>query len=259
MDWQSVLRIALFAVLSLPPPLAAAEPWLDSRQIGPMACFADFNLESQRPLMDDLARLEKQLTLHLGVPPVREEIRVYLFRDRSGYDAYLRRHLPNVPYRRALYVKNGEPGMVLAYRHSQFDVDLRHECTHALLHAALSNVPLWLDEGLAGHFEMPSNRRAFGHPHLAEIQKDLRFGSTPPLAALEARMDVTQMGAAEYRQAWAWVHFMLYGPREAHEELVRFLAESQNSARPLVLSDRLAARIPHVDRRFREHFLRWRP
>ena len=35
----------------------------------------------------------------------------------------------------------------------QFEADLRHECTHALLHAALPYVPLWLDEGLASLYE----------------------------------------------------------------------------------------------------------
>ena len=37
--------------------------------------------------------------------------------------------------------------------------DLRHELTHALLHGVLKDVPLWLDEGLAGFFELPPDAR----------------------------------------------------------------------------------------------------
>jgi hypothetical protein len=44
--------------------------------------------------------------------------------------------------------------MVFAYRGEDFETDLRHECTHALLNAALPVVPLWLDEGLAEYFEV---------------------------------------------------------------------------------------------------------
>ena len=33
------------------------------------------------------------------------------------------------------------------------------------------------------------------------------------------------MDRSDYRAAWAWVHFMLHGPVEARDELVRFLAD----------------------------------
>ncbi len=31
------------------------------------------------------------------------------------------------------------------------------------------------------------------------------------------------MGSVDYRDSWAWVHFILYGSAEAHAELVGFL------------------------------------
>ena len=61
-----------------------------------------------------------------------------------------------MPYRPALFIlEGGSPG-VYTYRKPDLDIDVRHECTHALLHSALPVVPLWLDEGIAKYFEVPA-------------------------------------------------------------------------------------------------------
>jgi hypothetical protein len=85
-----------------------------------------------------------------------------------------------------------------------------------------------------------------------------RFGQTPDLAELEQIGDLSEMGSTQYRHAWAWVHFMLHGPAEAHDELVSFLAAIQSQSPPGVLSDRLQKRIPDLEGRFREHFRNWK-
>ena len=77
---------------------------------------------------------------------------------------------PRVPYRRALFVKSGSRGRVFAYEHEDLAVDVRHESTHALLHASLPMVPLWLDEGLAEYFEVAESQRAFDHPHSTALE-----------------------------------------------------------------------------------------
>ena len=63
----------------------------------------------------------------------------------------------------------------MAYRNPEFGNDLRHECTHALLHAVLPAVPLWLDEGLAKYFEVQRASRAYGHPYLSSFAVDGAF------------------------------------------------------------------------------------
>jgi hypothetical protein len=148
--------------------------------------------------------------------------------------------------------------MVFAYWSRELEVDLRHECTHALLHAVLPMVPLWLDEGIAEYFEVAPDQRAFDNPHLAGVRWLATLGMGMRLENLEKKTDLQQMGGSEYRDAWAWVHFMLHGPYLAHDELVRYLADIRNRTPPGLLSDRLRRRMPDLERRFFAHFKSWK-
>jgi hypothetical protein len=236
-----------------------AAPWVDGRVAGPFVCRADFSLDGLEGLFDDLARLQDDLVRDLRVPPAQVPIGLYLFRDRASYRRFLGSYLPEVPYRRALYVRKDGRGMVFAYRSRQLGVDVRHECTHALLHAALPMVPLWLDEGLAEYFEVAPSERAFDSPHLPGVRWRVRLGIVPRLESLEDKGDLLEMGGSEYQNAWAWTHFMLHGPVPAHEELVRFLADIRNHTPPGLLSRRLKQRVPDLARRFSHHFRSWKP
>jgi hypothetical protein len=204
-----------------------------------------------------LARLQSDLVEMLRVRRAGEQIEVLLFRNEASYRDYLKRYLPTVPYRRALYVRRGGPGMVLAYRNGGLAVDLRHECTHALLHAALPVVPLWLDEGLAEYFEVPPIERAFDNTHLRGTRWNAMLGIVPKLEKMEGKGGLAEMGTKQYRDAWAWVHFMLHGSVEAHEELVGFLADIQARTPPGQMSSRLRRQIPNLEKRFADHFKRW--
>jgi len=233
---------------------ASADRWLDMRSFGPFVCRADFPLNGHEQIFADLARIQEDLVQHLKIPPAQERIEVYLFRSRANYDEYLNRWFPNVPYRRALYVKNKGPGMVLAYFSSSLHTDMRHECTHALLHASLPMVPLWLDEGLAEYFENPAGERTSGSPHRKGLLWSLRLGQVPSLQRLEAKRQLSEMGRTEYRAAWAWTHFLLHGPPEAQDELVRYLADIRLRTPPGQFSDRLQRRVPDPTGNLVRHF-----
>jgi hypothetical protein len=112
---------------------------------------------------------------------------------------------------------------------------------------------------LAEYFEAPYAERAFEHPHLAKVKPRAWFGMVPELERLEQLRDLKQMGAREYQQAWAWVHFMLHGSQTAHDELIRFLADIRAQTPPGVLSQRLRRRIPQLEQEFAEHFKQWKP
>jgi hypothetical protein len=116
----------------------------------------------------------------------------------------------------------------------------------------VSGLPLWLDEGLAEYFEVHKNDRASNNPHLADLRR-LQSADLPQLATLEAITDFEQLGRAEYRDSLGWVHFLLHGPREAHEELVNYIAEVRAGQPPEPMSRRLRRRLPDLDRRFAEH------
>ena len=249
----------LAAMLALSPRNSQAADWTDTRTAGPFVCRADFSLadSATQDLLGQLAQLPTDLSRRLGIAPASEPIEVYLFHDQATYARYLGHYLPGVPYRRALFAKSRGPGRVFAYRSNQFEIDLRHECTHALLHAALPQVPLWLDEGLAGYFEPAPHERAYDNPHLEGLRSLARAEVVPSLEKLEEKGGLADMGAAEYRNSWAWVHFMLHGPAAAHEEPTAYLAALHDGPSPTPLSLRLRQHIPELERQFAVHFRTW--
>jgi hypothetical protein len=235
----------------------ANERWADQRVSGRFTFHSEFRLNDQTTLLDEVGLLEGDLVAWLGIGASREPVQVYLFDRKPGYQQALRAYFPNATSRKAMYVKQRGPGMVLAYRNDDLAIDLRHEGTHALLHAVLPMVPLWLDEGLAEYFENPREDRAYGGPHLKLTRWSARLGTLPPIEDLERIEKVDDMDDAAYRYSWAWVHFMLHGSAEGRDELRRYLAEIQAGTPPGKLSDRLRRRVPDLERRFREHFRDW--
>jgi hypothetical protein len=249
-------QVALALVLC--STTSAAADWADSRQAGPFICRANFRLDGYKILFRQLEQLQNDLTQSLGIAPASEPIEIYLFSDNGVYRRYLRRHLPGIPYRRALFIKQGGPGRVFAHRSPDLAVDIRHECTHALLHASLPMVPLWLDEGLAKYFELPPDHRVFDNPFLRSVRWNAQFGMASRLEDLEKEGDFSKMSRNDYRDAWAWTHFMLHGPPPAHDELVRYLADVQGGTPPGLLSHRLRRRLTDPKRHFLQHFKSWK-
>ena len=233
--------------------------WIDSRQVGPFIIQAKFSLKPYEKMFAGLPELQSELTRTLGVAPAKDPIYVYLFADVDQYRAFTKQHFPKVPDRPALYVlESGSPG-IYTYRKPELDIDLRHECTHALLHASLPVVPLWLDEGIAKYFEVPAGQRAFDHPYFDDLKWkwSLRLGMIRSIEALEERDDLSQMDSADYRFSWAWVHFMMHGPEPAHRTLVQYLACYQQSTPPGKLSVRLAEAVPNPTEQMIQHFKHW--
>ncbi len=254
-QWASLLAVAM-SVGPCSGPAFGDHQWPDQRQVGPLLCHADFPLDKYLPFFQEIAELQTDLVATLGVGKTREYIHLYLFSKRSTYQRYLREHFPGVPYRRALFVKGHGPGMVFAYASGDFQVDLRHECTHALLHGSLPMVPLWLDEGLAEYFEMPVDQRQQGSPHAGTVRRAALFRRVADVQSLEAISGIDRMSGRDYRHAWSWVHFMLHGPAVAGDELRSFLGDIQDHVPPGRLSDRLSRKIPDLNREFVRHFRR---
>jgi hypothetical protein len=249
-------RLSMLVLCLAGVGIAADWPYIQT--LGPFVCRADFPLQDIGPFLDELSQLQNELAQTLDIPRSRETIQIYIFHDRQTYDRYLKIHFPNMPFRRAVYIKGHGPGMVFAFRSPQFEIDLRHECTHALLHSALKNVPLWLDEGLAVYFELPVQRRAADNPRLGDIRWNVWLGKVPNLKNLEKCTEITQLGKAEYRDCWAWVCFMLNGSDEARNELLRYLRDRQTQNPPNLLSDRLQSRIPDLQNNFAKFFKTWK-
>lgn len=242
---------------TLPRAAHAAPAWVDQRQVGPFVVRSTFSLAAYQDLLNELPRLELELRRVLAVPPCRVPINIELTGSKHEHSAVLRERFPEAPSRRALYVKQNDTATVFAYKSGELAVDLRHECTHALLHADLAMIPLWLDEGLAEYFEMPHAERAFGNPHFKALAWDLRLGTLQNLAELEAKTELKDFGLSDYRAAWAWTHFMLHGPKAASQQLWGYLGTIRRGEPPGVLSERMQAALPEADSMLALHFRQW--
>jgi hypothetical protein len=219
---------------------------------------ATFPLGDYERILAELPELQRELVRTLGIPPAREPIHVYLFSDAEEHRRYIEQRFPNVPYRRALFIRAAGVNGVYAYRQPELDIDLRHECTHAFLHGALPVVPLWLDEGLAEYFEVPPSQRAFDNPHFEALRWNLRLGMMRTMEQMEERSELADMNAFDYRYAWAWVHYTLHGPEAAHRVLVEYLSDLRQGAPAGRLSTRLTAVVPNPPGRLVQHFKHWR-
>lgn len=250
---QGLLAVGAGGVLPARRARAAPE-WIDQRQVGPFVCQASYPLGAQAALLAELPPLGLELERVLAVRPCTTSVYLYLLKDDQEHAAYIRERFPQVPYRRALFVKQDGQASVFAYRSSELGDDLRHECTHALLHADLPTVPLWLDEGIAEYFEVTKAERPRRHPHFARLKWDLPRGRVQSVAVLEKKERLEEMSALDYRSAWAWTHFMLHGPVEAYAELITFLQNIRNHATPGTLSRHLQRALPDLEQRFRSHF-----
>ncbi len=256
----AVTFIALVAVARFADATQVSSvQWTDARTIGPFEIQSNFPLAKYDALFKELPELQREITRTLGVRPATSPIYVYLFANESDYRTYTQRHFPKVPYRSALFVlENGSP-QVYTYDKPDLDIDLRHECTHALLHSSLAAVPLWLDEGIAKYFEVPAGERAFDHPYFDDPKWkwSVRLGMVRSIESLEQRDNLSDLDATDYRYAWAWVHFMMHGPEAAHQVLVHNIACCQQSTTPSKLSVELAAAVPNPDEKMIQHFKHW--
>ncbi|MCA9238639.1 MAG: hypothetical protein KDA37_00490 [Planctomycetales bacterium] len=242
---------------ALPRASCAAPPWTDQRQIGPFVAKSTFSLAPYQDLLNELPMLELELRRVLALRACQSPIQIELTGSKLEHNALLKERFPEAPSRRALYVKQDNTATVFAYKSSELAVDLRHECTHALLHADLAMLPLWLDEGLAEYFELPQAERAFGSPHAKALAWDLRLGTLQSIEELEAKTELKDFGLSDYRAAWAWAHFMLHGPKEAARQLWDYLGTIRRGEPPGVLSERMRGALPNADQMLAVHFRQW--
>ncbi len=232
---------------------AGAQNWVDQKELGNYVFRSEFPLRDIEPLVVDLGELQKDIESTLDLKCRERNIEVHLFSSRYNFNRYIRANIPDGIGRQALFVAGANVGKVYAYRHPGFETDMRHEMTHALLHNALPYVPLWLDEGLAEYFEVPTALRAE-----KRVRQDgiggLLNRRIAPLAELEAKRKLVEFDAAAYRDARCWIHFLLHGPPEAHAALEEFLATIPTGREPTPLSISLQRRLPDLDARFQKHF-----
>jgi hypothetical protein len=237
------------------PPLV---PTRFETRTGPYAVFSNAPIPAEAPAIRSLQTLETDIEANLGIRVRSDEapIEVYILNDRESFSHFLRYYYPELPPRRAFFLAEGSRRIVYAYFGERLGEDLRHEATHALLNVAVGDLPLWLDEGLAEYFEGASSRNGRNPEHLARLPGDLAAGWGPDLVRLESLGSVREMSPRDYRESWAWVHYLLHGSDAGKSALLAFLADLRTSPKAAPLSERLQADdlgaksrlLAHIDR-----------
>lgn len=211
---------------------------------------SDYPITKDNPLVGQLRDLRIRLSHQLRLDPGKRPVVVYLFADEGRYASYMAEHFPGLPNRRAFFV--GSPGelAVYAFWGASVDADLRHECTHGLLHSSLGEVPLWLDEGLAEYFETdPRELRRINTDHTKHLQVAIANGWRPDLQRLERLETVDQMQRADYQEAWAWVHFLMHESGTGRDVLLGYLHDLPNHSDPPSLAATVREQWPAAESR----------
>ena len=213
---------------------------------GPFLILTNSRLDPGAPVVRELTALEKQVgdTLGLKVDPNESPVEIYLLDDRQAFDHFIQFHYPNLPKRRAFFLANGKQRVVYTFLGDRTAEDVRHEATHALLHVAVGDMPLWLDEGLAEYFEGTgtgtSPTGGINAEHLDRVPSDLAAGWSPDLPRLESLTSVREMSPRDYRESWAWVHYLLNDTRPHKAALLAYLGDLRTIPHPRPLSERMA-------------------
>lgn len=228
--------------------------WPIELQVGRFKIHADFDVSTSADLPLELSDLAADVSSVLGIETSQQPVHVVLFASASEYQRYMRNYFPQLPQRRALFIQDRGPGMLFAHWHADIASDLRHEITHALLNDSSQALPLWLDEGLAKYFEAERNTRFDGHVYLTEVGQRATRGMVPSLQQLEAIDQLSQFHEPQYRDSWAWGHFLIHRSAATRELLKRTLAQYRSGMDSLPLSRQLALLSSDMAGEFLSHF-----
>jgi hypothetical protein len=207
---------------------------------GPYVVSSQFPISAEHPVIGQLTHLQSEVetTLGLGQDQISGPIEIFILDDKKDYLKFLSIHFPDLPPRRAFFLARGGRRVIYAFLGDHLEEDLRHEATHALLHASVGDLPLWLDEGLAEYFEPPSQRSRAHPEHLARLKELAASGWKPDLPRLESLRQIDEMSPKEYSESWAWVHYLINGPAADRARFGGYLRDVQARRQPTPLSAR---------------------
>ena len=221
---------------------------------GQLVLHADFRLPADHRLIDELVAEREVISERLRLSPSNEPIHIRLFADEANYHRYVAQQFPGFPERRAIFVETDVKLAVYAHWGDTVAEDLRHEVAHGYLHAAVPNLPLWLDEGLAEYFEVGRGRRGLNRAHIEYLEGQLAVaGWTPNLARLEKLTAAGEMTQLDYAESWLWVHFLLESQEDRAALLTDYLAELVRSESTASLEQRVRQQIVQPEPALLEH------
>lgn len=201
-----------------------------------LVIHSDFPLSAHHRLFEELTSQRADLCRQLALPTSDEPIDVYLFENPERFQGFMRLHYPKFPDRRAFFVETDTHLTVYAQWGDRMAEDLRHEVTHAYVHAVAPNVPVWLDEGIAKYFEVSRGSRGLNRPLLDRLLVRMHQEHWQPnLQRLESLRGSEDMTQDDYAEAWAWIHLLIESRTDRLELLRGYLSDlrAQGAAAPL--------------------------
>lgn len=232
----------------------ATSPWPYRHQVEQFILYSNRPLANAAQIQQEWTQLKSDVEELLSIDCNRGEYHLVVFDQEQTFREYIQHYFPKIPIRRALFIKHRGPGIIFTYAHNDLLTDLRHEGTHALLTEACGTLPLWLDEGLAEYFETPRDQRFAGSAHLKETRWRARLGQMPDLQRLESAESMQDMGASEYRDAWAWVHFFIHRSQESRNLLINYLSQSSTLGRDYRFHTQVSTVFSDCRQEFLGHF-----
>jgi hypothetical protein len=204
-------------------------------------------------LLEELTAQRGELLSLLSLPASSQPIYVYLFASSDRFKDYMRSRYPDLPDRRAFFVEKDALLEVYAHWGDRVAEDLRHEVAHGYLHSVVPRIPLWLDEGLAEYFEVPSGQQGVNVPHVQLLSQRLQSGWQPNLERLEVLGSPGEMDQGDYAEAWAWVHYLVYTSPQHRDLLQGYLRDLQQPGTCEPVSARLKRLAPSAEPAFTAH------
>ena len=219
-----------------------------------LVVHTDFPMADDDRLVDELTAQRDWLTEKLRLATTDVPIHVYLYSDEQTYREFVDQRYPGFASRRAIFVEDYTTLSVYAHFNDRVADDLRHEVSHGYLHAAVPNLPLWLDEGLAEYFEVGATRQGINEPHAEFLRQ--QHGSAlwePNLNRLEQISSAAEMTQTDYSEAWAWVHFLLDSGGGKATILTDYLDDLKHGGAGAMLSTRVRKRLAGPELALLEH------
>lgn len=273
--WATLWVLVVFGCATAPQPYLPDLPLPPQRtqvRVGARYIFhSDVALTADHAVLREVAELPERIHHELELPPADGLVHAYVFADRGAYERYLHAHFRYLPPRRAFFMaRPGQDGqeemLVFVFWGERILEDLRHELTHAELHSVCPNIPMWLDEGLAEFFELPAEQDGVHYRHLAALRSELASPWSPNLERMERLTLLRDMTPQDYREAWAWVHFLLRGPAVARSVLIGYIRDLhwqsrsnlvlERSSQQVSFATRLRREIAHPEKALTEHLAR---
>jgi hypothetical protein len=230
------------------------DPFPHEHPCGQLVIHSDTPLAGQQRLIEELDQQREWINSRLGLAPSNRPIHIYLYGDETEYYKFLNLRFPEMASRRAIFVGTATDLTVYAHWGDQVAIDLRHEVSHGYLHAAVPNLPLWLDEGLAEYFEVGRGLRGYNEAHVEMLNKQIAAGAwQPDLTRLETLHSAADMTQQDYAEAWAWVHYLIESDDDKAELLTAYLTDLAADASSVPLSTRIGGRLAAPQMALSEH------